>query len=93
MLITDQPEQTYYVVVLRERIEPTQEQFYEDTYKKFPGLDSLWKRVEGDRQRDYREAVLKELRKEAGLIDDSGNPTYEVDAEFRKTIEGKGREE
>jgi hypothetical protein len=92
-LVADQPETTFYVAVLRERAEPSLEQFYEQTYKKVPITDTLWKKVEADRQKEYREAAVKELRIEAGLIDSDGNPKYVIEPEFRKQIESRSREE
>jgi hypothetical protein len=88
-ILEDQPQRTFYVAVLRSRIDPTVKTFadvYKDTAvatNRDQLLDTLLRQ-----QRDkYRDDFVKVLRIEAGA-DDQGH--YKLDPEYLKTREKRG---
>ena len=67
LVLSNQPEDRYYVVALVERHEPTFTEFHADTN---PGLqdfggNELFNRFEQERRNQYREQVIKKLREQA----------------------------
>lgn len=91
-VLGNQPENTYYVVVLKDRREPAQERFA-DVYKKASGPNSLWSKWVTDQHKEYRDSVVKELRIESGILDANGNPNYQVGDEFKRSLVGRTSEE
>ncbi len=94
----DRPEKNYYVAALVSRVEPTMMQFrsvYQAAVPEgglFGGRDLLLKRLERDREREYRKNLLKQLRTEAQApLDEFGN--YRIDPDVRELIDGRNREE
>jgi hypothetical protein len=85
LVLSNQPQDRYFVAALVERHEPTFSEFYADTN---PGLqdfggNELFGRFEQERRNQYREEVIKKLREQAqaNLTDD---------AKTRQALEGRG---
>jgi hypothetical protein len=92
VLLSNEPEKVFYVAILTDRTEPSIVSFH-DVYKEASSRvqpDPLMSAFLKERREKYREAFLKQLRIAAGA-DAEGK--FVVDAEARKSIEGRGREE
>jgi hypothetical protein len=89
VVITDRPERNYYVAVLKERVVPTEKEFF-DVYRKAPRSllsDTLWARFQAERERQYRADVMRHLREEARApLDEQGN--YKLDPTVRRRVGG-----
>src|SRR5205814_4230807 len=92
VVVTDRPEKTYYVAVLLNRPQPSEDEFYK-LYAKTPFQDSLLSRLEEERRLKYRQEILKQLRVEAGSkVSDRGNYVLDVDDETRRSLDLRGGE-
>jgi hypothetical protein len=78
VVLSDRPEEHFYVAVLRERSKPTREEFFElyDNAARatLGGLqalapDPLWGWCVEEYRRSFREKFMQELRAEAGAVD------------------------
>jgi len=65
MVISNRPKDVYYVVALAGRHEPTFRDFYKETDSN--RLFLLMQQLEPERQKDYRQAFVKQLQEEAKL--------------------------
>jgi hypothetical protein len=91
VLLSNEPEKVFYVAILTDRTEPSLLSFY-DAYKEASSRvqpDPLLGDFLQERREKYREALLKQLRIAAGA-DAEGK--FVVDAEARKSLEGRGGE-
>jgi hypothetical protein len=87
MVLRDKPASNFYVAVLLERNDPAMARGADgkakldlkgflDVYRDTPEHDSLWQQhLLPERRRDYRQALLRQMRAEAtgGKVDDQGN--------------------
>jgi hypothetical protein len=92
VLLSNEPEKVFYVAILTDRTEPSLISFH-DAYKEGSSRvqpDPLLNEFLKERRTKYREAFLKQLRIAAGA-DPEGK--FVVDAEARKSIEGRGRDD
>jgi hypothetical protein len=64
LVLTNRPRSVFYVAALARRDAPSISDFYKDTTN---NRELLLERLEVDRQKDYREALLRQLRDEANL--------------------------
>jgi hypothetical protein len=65
-VVTDRPQDHFYVVVLVERHEPTLVEFHGDTARDFQG-NALLSQFENERRKEYKDEVIARLREEARL--------------------------
>lgn len=85
-VLKDRPEKTFYVAVLLSRNEPPLSDFYKAYQEASRGgikdrHDPLFTNFLYERRQEFRQALLKQLREEAGAADDRGQ--YKVDDEMR----------
>jgi hypothetical protein len=71
-LLWDRPQMHFYVAVLRERIVPTMKEFTE-LYSVVPQSDQLWQMMMDEKHREFYQDLMKQLRAEAGKVDEDGN--------------------
>lgn len=95
-IVWNRPEDIYYVTVLLERREPDEKDFaliFRQAAESDTPAHRLLKRLEQEREREYRRSVLGHLRAEAapGQVDDQGN--WKIDATIRQSIEGRGSDD
>src|SRR5262249_47411605 len=65
MVLVDKPARNFYVAVALNRDEPSISQF-KKLYSRTPDEDTLWERLVQERSQEYRDELLKQLRREAG---------------------------
>jgi hypothetical protein len=65
-VLTDRPQDHFYVVALVERHEPTLAEFHGDTARDFQG-NALLSQFENERRKEYKDEVIARLREEARL--------------------------
>jgi hypothetical protein len=87
MVIHDKSLSHYYVVTLLERSPPTETDFADEVTNDWHG-GGLWNYMEQQRIDQYRKDVLKQLRHDAGLTDEEGEPRYTLNDAFRKKLTG-----
>lgn len=98
VVVSDRPDRTYYVAVLRSPPGPQEEEMLKhflNAYKQAdPGarleVDTLWSLFQGEREEQYRAALIKKFREEAVPPDKLDEGSYKIDPELRKRI-GSGR--
>src|SRR5207245_1966484 len=88
VVLANQPQTTFYVTVLEDRIPPSESVFaaaYRDAANSF-SRDQLLDTLTQQQQQKYRDDFLKQLRAEA-----TGNPDgqFVVTAEYKKSLEGR----
>jgi hypothetical protein len=87
--LSNEPEKTFYVAVLLDRTEPSvrevQRMYREGSISVHP--DPLRGALVQEEQQKYRDAVVKQLRIDAGA-DADGN--YQIDPEARKQLDSRG---
>ncbi len=84
-IVWNRPETIYYVTLLTDINRPTEKEFYNNySAVHLPGA-SLWQQMESDRRRDYRQAILRQMRTEAGTT----NGKWDVPSDVRQRIEGR----
>lgn len=93
-VVSDRPQEHFYVAVLQERDEPSIERlralYGEAQFD--PTQTSLYSRLYADRQKEYREQVIKQLQVDAGLIAEDGTPKYTLTEEVKKGSGERGEE-
>ena len=70
IVLPDQPEGTYYVAVLIDKVNPSMTEFYrvyQDSSSKAPKKDPLLTQFERERQDKYRQDFMDRLRQDAKL--------------------------
>src|SRR5262249_26568808 len=91
VVLRDQPDETFYVAVVLERTEPApSDSYYEAT--KMPGgfqPDPLLQNLQQQRDEQYRDMVLKQLRIAAGA---NAEGKFDIDAKMRKSLESHSGE-
>lgn len=89
VVVSDKPEKTLYVATLLRRAEPTEEEFYRVYQQAGNNMDNLLPQMEQERQQQYREKCLGQLRAEAsgGKVDSRGKLVLELDDETRKSFD------
>jgi len=88
-VVSDRGEDTWYVAVLVERSEPTLKQFQE-VYANSPRFDPLHERLQEKKSAELRQAVLAQLRREAGEVESSGR--FKLPADVRSRDVGRSEE-
>src|SRR5207302_3221886 len=88
VVLSDRPEKIYYVATLLKRAEPMEEEFHR-IYAKTPRNDKLLDGLERDCRRQYREAAIKQLRAEAGPIDQYGHFKFDIDEDVRRAVDNR----
>ncbi len=88
VVLANEPQTTFYVTVLEERLPPTEHTFadaYRDAANSF-SRDQLLDTLTQKQQQQYRDDFLKQLRVEA-----TGNPDgqFSFTPEYRKSLEGR----
>jgi hypothetical protein len=93
LVIKDQPASHFYVAVLLVRSEPTRKEFY-DLYREVArDADPLWDFLLAQERNDYRQRVLRQLRRETGApVDEEGKFILPEDVRTRFAGSGEGRE-
>ncbi|HZT81930.1 MAG TPA: hypothetical protein VFA26_17015, partial [Gemmataceae bacterium] len=88
-VVANGPKDVFYVVLLRDRAEPSEKQFY-TAYSETPLRDTLWVRFERRQRERYRQQAVEQLRREASP-DGVENGKWKLPPELRKDAEGGGR--
>jgi hypothetical protein len=96
VVLADRPSQTFYVVALKARTEPTEEEFLR-AYQHAPRSgflpDTLWAHFQAQREEKYHTDLIKQFRAEAGAsLDPQGNFLIDPDVRRRLTIGREGEE-
>jgi hypothetical protein len=89
-VVADRTETTWYVAVLVERSEPTMQEF-EGVYRNSPRFDPLHEQLQEKKSSEFRQAVMVQLRRDAGELDNSGR--FKLPAEVRSRDVGRSSEE
>src|SRR5262249_28560794 len=80
----DRPESIYYVVLLTDIAKPNEDRFYSEYSNLHLTGQNLWQIMESERRYKYHQAVLKQMRADAG----AANGRWDVPDDVRKRIEG-----
>jgi hypothetical protein len=84
-IVWNQPETVYYVILLTDIAHPSEKEFSQ-VYALVPSeRDSLWARMEQQHQAQHRQAILEQLRNEAG----AQGGRWNVPDDVRKRLEGR----
>jgi hypothetical protein len=92
LVLADQPEKTFYVTVLLDRIEPSVRTFHDVCREmaQSPASDQLLQDFLRERETKYRQDFLTQLRIEAGAGPDGH---FKFDKDYLKIEEGRGGSE